>query len=119
YGNKNQLMQVFINLFTNAKDAMPNGGSLFINAKKINKDYVLIKVQDTGIGIKKEIKDRIFEPFFSTKGTAEGAGIGLSISQKIILEHDGSITVESEVGKGATFTIKLPIGSRVQGAELL
>ncbi|HID27710.1 MAG TPA: PAS domain S-box protein [Methanosarcinales archaeon] len=111
YGNKNQLMQVFINLFTNAKDAMSKGGKLFITAKKINEE-IEIKVKDTGIGIKEEYINRIFEPFFSTKGTAEGAGIGLSISQKIILEHDGSITVESEVGKGATFTIKLPIGSR-------
>ncbi|HID27297.1 MAG TPA: ATP-binding protein [Methanosarcinales archaeon] len=69
YGNKNQLMQVFINLFTNARDAMPEGGKLFIKTEE-NKNYVLIRIKDTGIGIKKEYINRIFEPFFTTKGSA-------------------------------------------------
>ncbi|MFQ6063787.1 MAG: sensor histidine kinase, partial [Methanosarcinales archaeon] len=108
YGNKNQLMQVFINIFTNARDAMPEGGKLFIKTEE-NKKYGIIRVKDTGIGIKKEYINRIFEPFFTTKGFTDGSGIGLSMCQKIINEHKGFIEVHSEEGIGTTITLKLPI----------
>jgi two-component system NtrC family sensor kinase len=107
YGNKIYLQQVFLNLMINAKDAMPEGGKLVIETKLENGN-VIIKFSDTGVGIPDDIKDKIFEPFFTTKGS-KGTGLGLSISRWIIRKHNGEIKVESQQGKGSTFTITLPL----------
>ncbi|MDZ7262766.1 MAG: response regulator, partial [candidate division KSB1 bacterium] len=123
-----QFEQVIINLAVNARDAMPDGGKLTIRTANVGEEesrslghpelvpgeYVSIEVKDTGCGIPKEIQEKIFEPFFTTKGArsgsaVKGTGLGLSVSYSIIRNHDGSIEVESEVGVGTTFTIKLPV----------
>ncbi|MFN4179019.1 MAG: CHASE2 domain-containing protein [Armatimonadota bacterium] len=106
-GNPTELRQVLINLIFNAVEAMPKGGTLSISTWREN-DYACIAVQDTGIGMTPEIKRRIFDPFFTTKGE-QGTGLGLSICYGIVTSHKGTIEVESEVGKGTTFTVKLPI----------
>ena len=99
-----QMERVFINLFNNAIDSMKGKGKLKVSAMKADENLV-IKVSDTGEGIPPEFLDRIFEPFYSTK--ERGTGLGLAIVYNIIKKHGGDITVESEVGKGTTFTIKL------------
>jgi PAS domain S-box-containing protein len=101
----NQLSQVFINLILNAGDAMPEGGELTIETKEED-GFVLISFRDTGIGIPPENLPHIFDPFFTTK--EKGTGFGLSVSYSIIKNFGGDILVESEVGKGSTFTVKLP-----------
>jgi two-component system NtrC family sensor kinase len=107
----NQLQQVLINLSLNACEAMPNGGTLLISTLAQD-DKVLVRLTDTGCGIKKEHLGRIFDPFFSTKPVGKGTGLGLSVSYGIIQQHGGSIEVESEEGKGSTFTVVLPAASR-------
>ncbi len=106
-GNQNNLQQVFLNLFLNALQAMPDGGMLKVKAYTENESLKVV-VSDTGIGIPKENLGSIFDPFFTTKELGKGTGLGLSVSYGIIQKHRGTITVESEVGKGASFTIKLP-----------
>lgn len=103
-----QIEQVLINLIHNAVQAMPNGGSLRLRLKQEG-DFALIEVQDTGSGIEPEKLQRIFDPFFTTKPEGEGTGLGLSVSYGIIANHHGKIEVESEVGKGSTFSITLPV----------
>lgn len=107
-GVSSQLEQVFLNLFVNAGHAMPEGGTLTISTTEQHQRLV-IQVQDTGHGIPPEHLSRIFEPFFTTKNPEKGTGLGLFICQQIISQHDGSITVESEVGRGSVFTITLPL----------
>jgi len=106
-GNHSLLSQVFMNLFTNARDAMANGGTLLIEAKK-KKDKVIAVVSDTGHGMAKETVAKIFDPFFTLKEVGEGTGLGLSTSHGIIQQHKGTVSVKSEPGKGATFEISLP-----------
>jgi two-component system NtrC family sensor kinase len=101
-----QMSEILLNMVVNARDAMPDGGKLTLEAYPED-DSVVLKVTDTGCGMSQETQDRIFEPFFTTKGE-EGTGLGLSICYRIIQEHDGQIAVESEVGSGTTFTITLP-----------
>lgn len=107
WGELDKLQQVFLNIISNAIDAMPDGGTLKIEAER-KENQVMIKISDTGVGIKREHLNRIFEPFFTTKGYGRGTGLGLSISYQIVKEHNGDITVDSEPGKGTTFTISLP-----------
>lgn len=104
------LVRALENLFRNAIDAMPAGGVLRIKAASENSrnSRIRIEVADTGIGIKKEDLPRIFDPFFTTKEVGRGTGLGLSIVHGIIKEHQGTISVESEPGAGATFTVILP-----------
>jgi len=102
-----RLQQVFINIILNAIDAMPDGGTLSIELSE-NSKQAMIKIQDTGTGIKDQHLPHIFDPFFTTKGVGKGTGLGLSISYAIIKEHEGQITVESEWGKGSLFTIYIP-----------
>jgi two-component system NtrC family sensor kinase len=109
--DKNQLQQVLVNLSLNACEAMPNGGTLSISTLAQD-GKVLVKLTDTGCGIKKEHLGRIFDPFFSTKPVGKGTGLGLSVSYGIIQQHGGAIEVESEEGKGSTFTVVLPAASR-------
>ncbi|MBI5634556.1 MAG: HAMP domain-containing protein [Nitrospirae bacterium] len=104
-----QIKQVFLNIILNAVQAMPEGGRLTI-ATRNTKDGVEITVSDTGIGISEETKQKIFQPFFTTK--KDGTGLGLSISYGIIKEHEGEIVVESEAGRGTTFRILLPVSHR-------
>src|ERR1039457_505767 len=101
------LEQVFINLLLNAMNAMPNGGTVNIFAQRAAKD-VLVRVTDTGVGISQEDLDSIFDPFFTRAPLGKGTGLGLSICNSIVDQHGGSIGVESQSGKGSTFTVKLP-----------
>ncbi|HVM84456.1 MAG TPA: ATP-binding protein, partial [Candidatus Binatia bacterium] len=117
-----QLEQVIINLAVNARDAMPNGGKLAIRTGNVRTaepmqrgadvmppgSYVMLEIADTGTGIPKDILDRIFEPFFSTKEVGSGTGLGLSTVYGIVRQTDGFVFVESELGRGATFRIYLP-----------
>jgi two-component system, cell cycle sensor histidine kinase and response regulator CckA len=118
-----QIEQVLMNLATNARDAMPRGGSLAITVGQVTIQegsealfdlsspgwYARISVTDTGVGIEKELIGRLFEPFFTTKEVGRGTGLGLSIVYGIIKQHDGSILVRSQIGTGTTFTIYLPL----------
>lgn len=108
--DENQLQQVFVNIILNAYQAMPEGGELRITTRTVGKE-VQILFSDTGVGISPENLNRIFDPFFTTKDVGEGTGLGLSVSYGIIERHGGSIEVESRVGVGTTFTVKLPIPS--------
>jgi CheY-like chemotaxis protein len=121
--DEGQLSQVINNLIINAKQAMPNGGIINVSVENINlesepghalylKDgrYVKITVQDQGIGIPKQHLNRIFDPYFTTK--QKGSGLGLAACYSIIKNHDGYITVDSELGVGTTFTIYLPSSER-------
>jgi signal transduction histidine kinase/FixJ family two-component response regulator/putative methionine-R-sulfoxide reductase with GAF domain len=110
--NRNQILEMFLNLFINAIDAMPQGGSLQVHGlierpphKK--HDYLTVRVVDTGVGIKKESLARIFDRYFTTKET--GTGLGLSVVERIISAHGGTLRVESIEGKGTTFTVYLPL----------
>jgi two-component system NtrC family sensor kinase len=104
----NQMRQVMLNIIKNAKEAMPKGGILSVRTAR-EEDKVLIHIQDTGIGIPEEIRDKIFEAFFTTKQKVKGVGLGLSVCYGIIKDHGGKIKLESEEGKGTTFIISLPI----------
>jgi len=106
FGSASELREVFVNLIVNAVDAMPRGGKLWISGKR-NDDRLLLQFNDNGTGMPDDVRQKIFEPFFSTKG-AHGTGLGLSVSYSIIERHEGSIKVESEPGNGTTFTIDLP-----------
>ena len=102
-----RLQQVFINIILNAIDAMPEGGTLKIELAESGAEAV-IRISDTGHGIKEQHLPHIFDPFFTTKGVGKGTGLGLSISYAIVHEHEGRISVESAVGKGTTFVIVIP-----------
>jgi two-component system sensor histidine kinase HydH len=104
-GNRDRLSQLLLNLCLNGIQAMPDGGSLKISARK-TRTGVIIQVSDSGHGINLEDTQHIFEPFFTTK--AKGTGLGLAICKKIVTEHNGSISVESNPGTGTTFSITLP-----------
>lgn len=106
YGSRDQIEQVFLNIIINAKAAMPSGGELAIRGWTEN-DMIVLEFTDSGTGIETNMIDKIFEPFVSTK--EDGTGLGLFISYGIIENHHGTIDVRSEVGKGATFTVKLPV----------
>jgi len=104
----NQMRQVMLNIIKNAKEAMPKGGTLTVRTSRED-NKVLIHIQDTGMGIPEEIRDKIYEAFFTTKSKVKGVGLGLSVCYGIIKDHGGEIKVESEEEKGTTFTISLPI----------
>jgi len=120
--DRGQIEQVIMNLATNARDAMPNGGKLFMDTLPVTLDqefveshgygnageYVLISVSDSGVGMNKETQSHIFEPFFTTKELGKGTGLGLSMAYGTVKKHDGFINVYSEPGTGTTFKIYLP-----------
>jgi signal transduction histidine kinase len=106
-GNPRNLEQVFLNLFLNAMEAMPDGGRLDISAT-LQGDSVRVAVKDSGAGIPPEHLDQVFEPFFTTKEAGEGTGLGLSVSYSIVEKHGGQLEVESQPGHGTTFTVSLP-----------
>lgn len=107
-GYGGQLNQVFMNILDNACYAIKNKGQINIKLKFEEND-VLLEFKDTGCGMSEEQKEKIFEPFYTTKPVGEGTGLGLSISYKVIKNHHGTITVESEIDKGTIFKIRLPI----------
>ena len=107
-GDPIKLQQVLMNLLLNARDAMPDGGEIRIRTQQQETDAVLV-VRDTGTGIAKENLDKVYDPFFTTKGVGKGTGLGLSVTYGIIQEHRGTISVDSQPGRGTTFRIALPI----------
>jgi signal transduction histidine kinase len=121
-----QLQQVFLNLATNALDAMPRGGTLAVRAAPVERPpsggepdggpFLGIVFEDSGIGIERKILDRIFDPFFSTKDVGKGTGLGLSVSYGIVRDHGGLIEVESETGRGTRVSVFLPLGGAPRDA---
>jgi two-component system NtrC family sensor kinase len=107
YASKNHLRQVFLNMISNARDAMPKGGTLNVKTKAEEKN-VHIEISDTGTGIRKENLDKIFDTFFTTKGSVKDVGLGLSVCYGFIKDHGGDIKVKSKWSSGTTFTIILP-----------
>jgi PAS domain S-box-containing protein len=107
-GVEHQLQQVFLNLFLNARDAMPRGGWLSVSTR-LDGDVAVAEVADTGSGIPSEQLARIYDPFFTTKAIGRGTGLGLSIIYGIVHEHQGSIRCDSAVGQGTRFTLSLPL----------
>jgi PAS domain S-box-containing protein len=133
YADPTQVHQVLMNLCTNAYHAMrEDGGTLEVSLVNINIDsnsetslpdlnpgtYLRLSVRDTGCGMEKEIMDRIFDPYFTTKGKGEGTGLGLSVVHGIVKNHEGEITVESELGKGTVFHVFLPVAEIEGEAEI-
>lgn len=115
-GDMGQLQQAVIILAENAIDAMPEGGTLTLRARRDGNDYAAcIEVRDTGQGIPPEISERIFDPFFTTKEIGRGTGLGLAVCYGIVTEHGGRITVDSTVGRGSTFNITLPAAKNSDG----
>jgi signal transduction histidine kinase len=107
-GVRGSLLQVFVNLVTNAAHALePAGGAVTLELATLG-EGVAARVKDDGPGMAPEVKRRAFEPFFTTKPNGKGAGLGLSIVQGIVARHGGSVSVESELGAGTTFTVTLP-----------
>lgn len=135
-GDPSQLDQVFLNLFINARDAMPEGGRLAVETQQVVVNgryaethpwarpgrYVLVSIADTGVGMTKEVQERVFEPFFTTKGQRVGTGLGLAVAYGIVRQHRGMLHCYSELGLGTTFKIYLPaaeqlaahVGSRLE-----
>ena len=105
--SRNQLKQVLVNLFLNALDAMPEGGTLTLKTYVATPGgEIVAEISDTGEGIARENLNRIFDPFFTTKEPGKGVGLGLSISLKLVEVMDGKIEVDSELGKGSTFRLR-------------
>jgi len=107
-----QLEQVFMNIMVNAAQAIEGKGEIAVKTSQKDGE-VVVQISDTGKGIPEDVMPRLFEPFFTTKEVGEGTGMGLSIAYVIVEKHNGSIEAESEVGKGTTFTIRLPFESGV------
>lgn len=107
-GNSGQLHQVFLNLLSNAMQAIDKRGQISITTQQDARSVHVI-IDDTGEGITPEVLEKIFDPFFTTKKPGEGTGLGLAISTKIINDHGGNIAATSEVGKGTTFRVYLPL----------
>jgi PAS domain S-box-containing protein len=109
FANRSQLDQVLLNLVVNARDAMPNGGTLTVSTKAVD-GYAEIEVRDTGVGMTPEVRSQAFEPFFTTKDT--GSGIGLATVYGIVTGSGGTIEARSEPGRGSSFIVRLPLASR-------
>jgi len=117
-GSEDQFQQIMMNLISNAAEAMEaGGGTLTIGTfqSPAERNRVVIMVEDTGVGISRENQKKLFEPFFTTKTKGKGVGLGLSVVYGIIQEYGGNITVTSDVGKGSTFKVELPLNNRKQG----
>jgi two-component system, NtrC family, sensor kinase len=108
YASPNQLKQIFLNLIANARQAMPNGGTVAVDVRTEG-GFAVATVSDDGPGIEADVLGRIFEPFFTTKRNTGGTGLGLSVSIGIAEAHGGTLTASSEVGRGAQFSLRLPL----------
>jgi two-component system NtrC family sensor kinase len=108
-----QLNQVFMNMLVNAAHAIVGHGVIKISSVR-EMDDIVVRISDTGKGIAAENLNRIFEPFFTTKEVGQGTGLGLSISYDIVKKHGGTMTVESEVGVGSTFVVRLPLNHQFE-----
>ena len=117
-GLEHKLQQVFLNLFLNAKDAIPKGGWLSVSTR-LDGDRAAVDVADTGSGIPSEYLARIYDPFFTTKTTGQGTGLGLSITYGIVREHHGSIDCESAIGQGPRFVLAFSAVSAAEAARSL
>jgi two-component system, NtrC family, sensor kinase len=106
------LQQVFLNLINNSLDAMPHGGRLSVTTASSD-GFAEVACRDTGTGISPDIRERIFDPLFTTKASGRGSGLGLTVVQKIIQEHGGQVEVRSELEQGAEFLISLPLAKGV------
>ncbi|MCM3358967.1 ATP-binding protein [Psychrobacillus sp. MER TA 171] len=115
YGEEGQMKQVLINLVKNAIEAMSDNGKIHISCSIEPQDIILIKIRDNGVGMDKQVVEKIFDPFFSTK--INGTGLGMMISEKIIAEHGGTIAIESQKGQGTTVTIQLPYTSNIEATD--
>jgi signal transduction histidine kinase len=107
-GDSQKLQQVLLNLFLNAIDAMPEGGQLCVALERDGAEGVCVRVRDDGIGIAPDALAHVFDPFYTTKGAGQGSGLGLMVARGIVEEHGGAIEVESELGAGAEFRVRLP-----------
>lgn len=107
-GRSGALQQVFVNMLVNAKQAMPDGGTIGIDLREEHGAQILT-ISDSGVGIKQNDLPKLFTPFFTTKPVGVGTGLGLSISYGILQDHDAEIEVESEVGKGTRFIMRFPV----------
>jgi two-component system NtrC family sensor kinase len=112
-----QLQQVLVNIVVNAIQAMPRGGTLTVQTRSEEEDRVVLVVEDTGVGMSREVVRQMFVPFFTTKGVGQGTGLGLSVVHGIVASHGGTVEVESEVGRGTRFEIRLPAGSSPDSRE--
>ena len=104
------MQQVFLNLFLNARDAMPSGGWLTVSSR-VEGESAVIEVADTGCGILPEHLSRIYDPFFTTKTVGQGTGLGLSVTYGVVQEHQGTIECASRPGQGTRFTLTLPLAA--------
>ncbi|MBI3948313.1 MAG: hypothetical protein HY321_20525 [Armatimonadetes bacterium] len=122
--DRQQLRQLFLNLITNASDAMPEGGTLTLRARSDpgsppgKAKGVVVEVADTGVGIKAADLPRVVEPFFTTKPEGKGTGLGLSICRRIVEEHRGRMEIESQPGQGTTVRVTLPVAGAANGSPL-
>ena len=111
YCDENQILQVLVNLLINAFQAMPDGGDVVVSCDKVD-ESIIVEISDNGVGIAPQDVDKIFDPFFTTKSDWKGTGLGLSVCYTIIGSHRGRIDVESEPGKGTTFTVVIPLSAQ-------
>ncbi|MDH3492373.1 MAG: ATP-binding protein [Acidobacteriota bacterium] len=112
HGSAGKLQQVFTNLVINARDAILNEGTITLRTSYRNDNEVVIEVSDDGVGINPEDINKIYDPFFTTKSVGTGTGLGMAVSYGIVQEHSGTITANSEVGKGTTFTLIFPVSHK-------
>src|SRR5690606_26644787 len=108
YGDRSRLIQVFVNLLTNACDASRPGDAVEVRSALEAGDVVRVEVLDTGCGIREELRDRVFEPFFTTKDPGKGTGLGLPLVYNIVSDHGGTISIESQTDVGTRVTVRLP-----------
>ncbi|MCJ7459517.1 MAG: response regulator [candidate division Zixibacteria bacterium] len=114
-GNPSEIREVFVNLLLNAIEALPKGGKIILGTRMEN-DYVLAWVKDAGIGMKEEVKSKIFEPFYTLKGE-KGMGLGLTIASGIVSKHQGTMSVDSELGEGTCIWLKFPVSRKAREEE--
>jgi signal transduction histidine kinase len=115
WGDEGMCRQVILNLVLNAVQAMPDGGDLTLSSFEIDAGHAALRITDTGRGIPRGDQARLFDPFFTTR--PDGTGLGLAIAHNIMLAHGGSIDVESEVGKGSTFSLIFPTQKGVKATH--
>jgi two-component system NtrC family sensor kinase len=112
-----ELQQVFLNLVLNASQAISHRGTLRVRTESQNRS-VMVWIEDDGCGIETDLLDRIFDPFFTTKPVGEGTGLGLGIAHEIVRKHGGEITIDSKLGRGSVFGVRLPVRADTLEGEL-